>query len=132
MSDMKHYILYISSLVKDYTTTELDIIMKSFKENNLKNGITGLIIVSKRNVMQFIQGEKDNLNKLWTNIKVDNRHKNVRIILEGEIDYTLYSDWSLKYVNEFSEYDCDLVYIEGSLALQNKISRLFQNFLNLK
>ena len=125
---MEHYILYISSFKRDYTADELNVMMDGFKENNKRDGITGVIIVGQRNIMQFIQGKEDVLDKTWQKIKTDSRHKNVRVLLIGEIELTLYKDWSLKYISEISGFDKDINYIEGSLLIQNKISNLLRNF----
>lgn len=125
---MEHYILYISSFKRDYTVDELNVMMDGFKENNKRDGITGVIIVGQRNIMQFIQGKEDVLDKTWQKIKTDSRHKNVRVLLRGEIGLTLYKDWSLKYISEISGFNKDINYIEGSLLIQNKISNLLRNF----
>ena len=125
---MEHYILYISSFKRDYTADELNVMMDGFKENNKRDGITGVIIVGQRNIMQFIQGKEDVLDKTWQKIKTDSRHKNVRVLLIGEIELTLYKDWSLKYISEISGFNKDINYIEGSLLIQNKISNLLRNF----
>lgn len=128
---MESYILYVSSFVKDYSTTDLDIMMKSFKENNLREGVTGVIIVSNRNVMQFIQGNKKNLQMLWSNIERDGRHKNIKVLMKGESDLILYKDWSLRYVHSTSDYDWDIRHMESTLSIQNKISNLLRNFFTL-
>lgn len=45
-----HCILYISTMKIEYSKEEIKSMLKLFKENNKKNGISGLMLYNERNV----------------------------------------------------------------------------------
>lgn len=121
-------VLYISYMKKKYDKEELDELMSKFYLNNLKYDISGLLLYSERNVIQYIEGEKDNIEKLYDNIKNDTIHKLVFLLHKKEIQKRLFTEWkaNVKYIeyNKFRDFvDC----IET--INDEKISVLFYSFL---
>ncbi len=84
-------ILYISYMVKKYSHQQLVDIMENFYNNNLKYGITGVLFHSNGNVIQYIEGKKDKIKKLYDNIQNDYRHKNIYTLYKQEIEERLFT-----------------------------------------
>ena len=121
-------VLYISYMKKEYDKEELDELMSKFYLNNLKYDISGLLLYSERNVIQYIEGEGDNIEKLYDNIKNDTRHKNVFLLHKKEIQQRLFTEWKAN-VN-YIEYNKFRDFIDCIASINDeKISNLFYSFL---
>jgi hypothetical protein len=113
---------------KEYDKEELDELMSKFYLNNLKYDISGLLLYSERNVIQYIEGEKDNIEKLYDNIKNDTRHKSVFLLHKKEIQQRLFTEWNAN-VN-YIEYNKFRGFVDCIETINDeKISVLFYSFL---
>ena len=98
-------ILYVSSMCKYYTPAEIDIMVKSFQESNKKHNVSGMLVYSSGNIMQYIEGEKATIDKLYDNIKKDRRHECIITLVNENIQSRIFEDWSLNYkMIDLAEY----------------------------
>lgn len=122
-------VLYISYMTKDYEKKELDELMSVFYLNNMKHDISGLLLYSNKNVLQYIEGDLDKIEKLYNNIENDIRHKNVFLLHKKEIQKRLFTEWK-NNVNHI-EYNKFKDFVDSCIMPINdeKISILFYSFL---
>ena len=121
-------VLYISYMKKEYDKEELDELMSKFYLNNLKYDISGLMLYSERNIIQYIEGEKDKIENLYNNIENDTIHKNVFLLHKKEIQQRLFTEWKAN-VN-YIEYNKFRDFIDCIASINDeKISNLFYSFL---
>lgn len=82
---MRYAISYVStsatSLLKDNITD----IFTTSSQFNIKENITGFLIYSDGNFLQFLEGEKENIIKLYSKIEKDLRHKNLIKFIEKPV-----------------------------------------------
>lgn len=65
------------------------------EKNNHKLNITGALLFNERYFLQYIEGEVNSVNTLYTTICSDPRHSNVRLLLRKGIEKRDFSRWSL-------------------------------------
>lgn len=93
------FLVYVSSATQLFSETELVELLKRAKENNLRNGITGMLLYSNGNFIQVIEGEEDSVQTLHQKILTDPRHKNVITLLTRPLTQRMFSEWSMGFRN---------------------------------
>jgi Sensors of blue-light using FAD len=92
-------LLYASRAAAPLTTPILDSIMEQSRENNPRQGITGLLCFSGDIFIQVLEGGRDAICELFNTIVRDNRHLNVRILIYEEIAERRFGGWTMGQVN---------------------------------
>jgi hypothetical protein len=78
----------------EWRNTLVSIAKKSY-ENNRKNGITGILIVSEGKCVQVIEGEESALDATFERIENDRRHKDIRLLMKTDILKREFPQWEL-------------------------------------
>lgn len=134
-------ILYISTMKIDYSKEAIKDMLTTFKQYNNKNNISGLLLFYEKNIIQCIEGYKEDLDRLYNNIKNDIRHYNIIKVIDEKIVSRNFSDWDMgfKYLsdNEIFKYLSYDEFVELSFEKLNsgdlhnrKIKIFFKQFLN--
>jgi hypothetical protein len=71
-----------------------DIFDRSCK-NNANDGITGLLIAGDEDFLQLLEGGRTAVAECMMRIMKDDRHQRIRILLAGESESRLFSQWSM-------------------------------------
>ncbi len=73
------------------------ILLKS-KSNNAKRMIGGVLYYADGYFFQVLEGEEAIVSDLYKKISQDDRHSNVKVLIEGHIDKPQFSNWSMHFV----------------------------------
>ncbi len=92
-------LLYASRAAVPLTTPIVDSIMEQSRENNPRQGITGLLCFSGDIFIQVLEGGRDAVCELFNTIVRDDRHLNVRILIYEEIAERRFGGWTMGQVN---------------------------------
>ena len=88
-------IAYFSDAHKEISVNMLNDILEVSLRNNVRDNITGLLAVSDKRFLQYIEGEKNALEVLFEKICLDSRHK-VGVFHHFEnIESRLFPHWSM-------------------------------------
>jgi Sensors of blue-light using FAD len=90
--------LYVSRAVGPQTTTVTASILATAQAHNRQHGISGVLCQGQGLYIQLLEGERSALNVLYTRIVADRRHKDVELLLQGEIASRRFPDWSMAHV----------------------------------
>ena len=95
---MKRCRLIYRSKAKLETTraSVLEDIASKAKENNKRDGIVGLLILSGDQFLQVLEGPIRYVNQLYGRIVQDQRHEAVELILYEQIHTPYFFDWSMR------------------------------------
>ena len=93
-SELKR-VVYVSEKTNVSYATLKDIIASS-KKNNPEEGVTGCLLSGSNSFLQLLEGPAEFINKLYSKISRDSRHKNVITICDEKIDERLFLSWSMK------------------------------------
>ncbi|AYL96886.1 BLUF domain-containing protein [Mucilaginibacter celer] len=111
------YLVYVSTAKKMMTDEELLELLTQAREKNAIHGITGLLLYGEGTFMQALEGEKDDLEKIFAAIELDIRHRNIIKLITGKITERVFPNWTMA----FSSVDAEtLATIEGYLNPTSK------------
>jgi hypothetical protein len=97
------YLVYVSTAKRLMNDQELlDILIKSRSENNA-HSITGMLLYSQGTFIQVLEGEKENVDRIFKKIELDTRHKNVIKLINGLIKERNFPGWSMAFASVNSE-----------------------------
>ncbi|NHM01599.1 BLUF domain-containing protein [Flavobacterium difficile] len=120
---MKH-IIYLSSATELLSDQEINLLLKTSRENNKKNNITGLLLYCDGNFLQVLEGENEVIDAIFSIISTDRRHKNIIVVANECIEKRSFEEWKMGYS-----------VVDKNFLIQNKEINPFQlsttNNLNL-
>lgn len=82
-------------------------ILETSRVNNSKKNITGCLLYHDKVFLQLIEGEQEELNKLYEIIKEDKRHTNVTLIIKEDINKRMFPGWNMAF-HEFDKNNSSL------------------------
>lgn len=95
-----------------------EILVKS-RQNNTQAGICGVLYYAKGFYFQCLQGDLELVHCLYNNIAGDDRHNEIRIIQEKNINEPSFNEWSMKYVQE--DTALNQFFIDNKMAFFNPL-----------
>lgn len=72
-----------------------DAILQTSRVNNERNGITGVLIVSREDFTQILEGGRTVVSECFMRIIKDDRHHNIRVLLACETEARLFPEWGM-------------------------------------
>jgi hypothetical protein len=96
-----HAILYVSSATQAFGDPELSSLYAVASKRNLDQGVTGVLLFSNGNFIQYLEGPKGALSQIYGSIKEDTRHTGLIEIMNEPIDEREFPQWSLASKTEF-------------------------------
>jgi hypothetical protein len=91
-------LLYVSRSVHPETPEQTESILASSREHNLANGITGVLCYGGGIYLQAIEGGRNQVNALYSQIVKDPRHKDVVVLAYEEITERRFGGWTMGQV----------------------------------
>ncbi|MCG8668059.1 MAG: BLUF domain-containing protein [Pseudomonadales bacterium] len=88
---------YISEAAQPLTEAELIDLLKSAREKNEEEGITGILLYKEPIFMQVLEGPQEAVEATYERIKKDPRHGSVSGLLKSEIRERSFSDWAMGF-----------------------------------
>jgi hypothetical protein len=125
----------MSTANKDFSTNELESLLKNAKKSNENKNITGLLVVKGRTFLQCLEGEKSDVLNLFNKIKDDSRHRDVIELLEEETNARYFPNWSMGFkniknlTNIKSEILRDFTLNDERSFSSNDVSEIFLEFV---
>ena len=92
-------LLYVSQPVGPVTTTVTTLILKQSNIYNKKENITGVLCQGSGLWMQVLEGERHQVNILYSRIMASRQHNNVELLLMDEIRERQFGQWSMVLVH---------------------------------
>ncbi len=89
-------VIYVSEKT-DTSSDSLTAIYDISQKNNSESGISGCLLIGSNSYLQLLEGPDSAVENLYSKIKMDSRHKNVKRLFEQHIDEKLFSSWSMKF-----------------------------------
>lgn len=90
-------LIYFSTSVIPFQEEELIKLLKHSRQHNSQVGITGLLLYVRGQIMQVLEGEKEQVEALYTRIAQDARHTNVSLAINRPITQRLFDQWAMGY-----------------------------------
>lgn len=90
---------YISNFSKSITKKEIENIATISQTNNSREGITGVLLSCNGIFFQILEGDEENIDRLYEKILKDDRHNQI-LCLKSEFNVTerRFPDWSMEVI----------------------------------
>ena len=76
----------------------IEAILQEAQKHNAENDITGQLIYRAGTFVQFLEGQKDAVERLLGRILLDSsRHENLKVLLKQDLVERVFPDWSMAY-----------------------------------
>ena len=89
-------VIYVSKKT-DTSSDSLTDIYDISQKNNSESGISGCLLIGSDSYLQLLEGPDSAVEKLYSKITVDSRHKKVKKLFEQHIEEKSFSSWSMKF-----------------------------------
>jgi hypothetical protein len=93
------YLIYVSSATIRLSQDGLLELLKHARVKNEARGLTGMLLYRDGTYMQFLEGQRADIDELLNRLRGDPRHKAIRTLREGTVPERLFPDWSMAYKN---------------------------------
>lgn len=90
-------LLYTSSATSEADHKVLDQILQTARINNLKLGITGMLLYSQGSFVQLLEGEEGKVKETFNKISLDPRHNNVQLVIEANATNRYFPQWQMGF-----------------------------------
>jgi hypothetical protein len=96
---MQVRVLYVSRAVGPQTSTVTTSILATAQAHNRQQGIGGVLCQGQGLYLQVLEGERSAVNRLYSRIVADRRHRDVEMLHLEEVTERRYAAWSMALVN---------------------------------
>jgi len=109
-------IIYISHLKKPFKRLDFVNVLVKSRLNNLRLGVTGVLIYNDFIFIQYLEGEKSNVIRLMDKISVDSRHYNIVYLFHGvTTTKRIFNTWGMGFSHITAENSLKIIGIEQSV-----------------
>lgn len=110
------YLVFISTAKKLMSDAELLDLLQSARSKNSENNITGMLLYGEGTFLQVLEGEREDLQRVYNAIQADFRHRNIIVMISGILNERIFSKWSMSFASVNAEV---LEVVEGYLNPAN-------------
>lgn len=104
---MLYHLTYRSIAIPEITLEQIEDILKTARNFNSKNDVSGCLVFSKGYFIQLLEGSKDTIKELMDSIDMDKRHTNIDILSEGETGERVFETWHMAYLRPSEKMQSD-------------------------
>ena len=91
-------LIYASSFAEEMDVSELAKIREVANRENEKNSITGMLIAGNDFFLQCLEGGREAVNKLYSEIVPDPRHRHILLLRYSEVSRREFENWSMGFI----------------------------------
>lgn len=92
---MVFQLFYKSTSAHWLTQQDLDDIVLTSIERNLKINVTGCLVFFNKEFYQILEGKKADVLALYNDIKEDTRHYHITLLNQERTKYRIFLDWNM-------------------------------------
>ena len=97
MEDDLLQMVYVSLSPHNLTEDDLAELLIEIRDKNKRQNVTGLLMYHDGAFIQVIEGQKEVIDELYEQLKKDERHHTLLVLLEEYVDHRSFPDWSMGY-----------------------------------
>jgi len=138
---MNHCRLIYSSISSEEIVSNdaVNALVKRSAEKNLRDKITGLLLLSGDRFLQVLEGDSKAVNQLYAKIHKDSRHREVELISFEPIDVPYFEAWGMRLVDLYDlpthprQFLMDKYeHLDGDIQIPGRIHEVFSLLLDAK
>jgi hypothetical protein len=89
--------LFYASMPFGFDNPTLNNILATSRRNNMRDNITGSLVVRGDIYLQLLEGPRDAVTKTFQRILSDDRHADVVLIGSGDIKVRQFGNWAMRH-----------------------------------
>ncbi len=89
--------IYASAARPDLEAAEIKEMLQKARENNVKLGLTGMLLYAEDSFFQVLEGRIDVVDALYNKITLDPRHDQVTLIIKEPIPKRYFEAWTMGF-----------------------------------
>ena len=90
-------IIYCSQATSDVSPDELVALLELSRANNQRAGLSGMLLYSSQSFLQVLEGEDEPLRATYARILTDERHMNLRMLMNADVASAMFPDWTMGF-----------------------------------
>jgi Sensors of blue-light using FAD len=90
-------IIYCSQATSDISPDELVALLELSRNNNQQAGLSGMLLYCSQSFLQVLEGDEDALQATYARISVDDRHMNLRMLMNADVAAPMFPDWTMGF-----------------------------------
>ncbi len=90
-------LVYVSAASQPFSQAELDAVLEKSRHNNLRDGITGMLLYRDGDFLQVLEGPEPAVRATYARINRDRRHGGFILLDENHVEQRAFSDWALGF-----------------------------------
>lgn len=90
-------IIYCSQATHDLAPEELVALLELARRKNEQAGLSGMLLYCSQSFLQVLEGESGPIESAYASIAVDDRHTNLRLLMDAEVPARLFPDWTMGF-----------------------------------
>lgn len=130
---MRYTICYVSTATGELKEEKVPGLLQKIEKTNNRSEIKGILLYSSGNFFHVMEGEKDYILKLFTQIENDKRHTNIIQIVGKEMETTAFDGFVTDVVTEENKYDPAILkeYLEPLEGMDPKTKEVAKRMLEV-
>ena len=97
--DALYHLGYVSTAAVDFSDEALIALLGEARSANTDRDVTGLLLYREGSFYQVLEGSEAAVMATFRDIEGDPRHKEVRVLFDGETDAREFADWQMGFLN---------------------------------
>ena len=98
-SDALYHLGYVSTEAVKFSEEALLALLGEVRNANVDRDVTGLLLYREGSFFQVLEGRESAVMATFHDIEGDPRHKEIRILFNGETDAREFADWQMGFLN---------------------------------
>lgn len=96
------YLVYFSTAVGAPTIPQLEHMLMRARERNASEGVTGVLIYAEGLFVQYLEGPRTGIDRVYRHILADSLHRGVFEVLREPIESREFADWQMAFAPTLS------------------------------
>jgi len=88
---------YVSDIDSPYGQSDISYLLSAARRNNVRDGITGILIAGRSGFIQLVEGPKAAVTSLLERLEADPRHSNMVLLHRGDTQLRAYPDCPMTF-----------------------------------
>ncbi|WP_175403999.1 BLUF domain-containing protein [Mucilaginibacter sp. PPCGB 2223] len=99
-----NYLIYVSASSRMLSADDLKKLLEDTRYQYISSGITGMMLYSKGTFFQALEGEEEQLERVFEDLQSDDIQKCVIKLKSGKEDCRTFHDWSMGFKPASEEF----------------------------
>jgi len=124
------HLIYISSATRVLNEVELLDMLAQSRANNKKQNVTGMLLYRNGAFLQVLEGEANDVDRVYNNILLDERNTGHYLIERKDIRERQFPDWSMGF-EDLTQYSAEELEGFSDIFAKKKLPEEIANYKDM-